>query len=252
MPEKNSKEHEVKVLRSVFIDSKKVFDDLGYIGFTFDSLDCNGVPDGLFSNSIYKIWVEHTQARTNYGEKGSVLPGFDGFCNDVQRKLVKEGMKGCLCFDIPSSFADLYFSSQDFRSKVLEIARMVIKSSNEYVDDEQNIYVKYCSVENCCLDNLNDYKGLRVIVSQWHNIGFNRIIPRTVYDECLKIKEQKYRDNRSSRDENWLFIEEPWGYSFQNDIPQESRFFDKVFVVKYDFKDGKDCFVPRLSATRKK
>ena len=252
MMEKNSKEHEVKVLESVFTDSKYVFDNLGYSGYTFESKDGEGVPDGIFYKGSSLIWIEHTQARLNYGKKGSVLLGFDGFCIDVRRELVKEEKNGCLCFDIPSSLTDLYFSSSEIKSKMLSIARWVIESSNEFADDEHNIYAKYCSPEACCLDNLNDYKGLRVIVSQWHNIDFCRVIPRTVYDECLSIKEQKYRANISPRNENWLFIEEPWGYSFKNDLPDISEYYDRVFIVSRDGKMGNECYVPRIVACKKK
>lgn len=249
--EKNSKEHEVKVLNSVFNDSTRVFEDLGYIGYSFDSRDGDGVPDGLFTNGSSTIWIEHTQARLNYGKKGSVLPGYDGFCNDIQRELLKEANKGCVCFDIPSSLADLYFSCLDFRAEVLGIVRKVIESSIEFVDDERKMYVKYCSPETCCLDSLIDYKGLRVTVSQWHNIEFCRIIPQTIYDECLSIKEQKYRAIVSPRDENWLFIEEPWGFCFRsNDLPKDSGYFDKVFIVECGCMNGKECFIPRLSAIK--
>ena len=246
--EKKSKEHEVNVLSSVFNNSKRVFEDLGYIGYSFDSRDGDGVPDGFFTNGSSTIWIEHTQARLNYGKKGSVLPGYDGFCNDIQRELLKEANKGCVCFDIPSSLADLYFSHSDFRSEVLDIVRKVIESSAEFVDDERKMYVKYCSPETCCLKNLIDYKGLRVTVSRWHNIEFCHIIPRTIYDECLSIKEQKYRANISPRDENWLFIEVPWGYSFRlNDLPKHSSYFDKIFIVENFI----DCFIPRLSAWKR-
>lgn len=250
MMDKNSKEHEVKVLESVFTDSKIFFDNLGYIGYTFESRDGEGVPDGLFHNGSSVIWIEHTQARLNYGKKSSLLPGLDGFCIDVRRELLKEKINGCLCFDIPSSLTDLYFTSSEIKSKILRIAKTVIESSNEYADDKHNIYAKFCSPEACCLDNLNDYKGLRVIASQWHNIGFCRIIPRTIYEECLTIKEQKFRANISSRNENWLFIEEPWGYSFSNDLPDFSEYFDRVFIVSRDGKKGNECYVPRIVATK--
>ena len=249
--ERNSKEHEVNVLNSVFSDSKRFFDDLGYSDYSFESRIGNGVPDGLFSNGSSTIWVEHTQAMLNYGKKGSILPGFGGFCNDVQRELLKDNKNGCLCFDIPSSLTDIYFSSLDFKSEILDITKEVIYTSNEYVDKERNIYVKYCSPDACCFNNLNEFKGLRVTVSQWLNIGFCKIIPRTIYDKCLSNKEDLYRANLSSRNENWLFIEEPWGYSFMNDLPEDSFYFDKVFIVNCEHKNGKECFVPKLSATKK-
>lgn len=249
--EKTSKEHEVIVLNSVFQDSREFFDEMGYKGYEFKSSVGDGVPDGYFSRGEHKIWIEHTQARLNYGEKGSILPGLDGFCKDVQRELLKEGLTGCLCFDISSSTADKYFSSPEFKSEILDTARKVIKTLNNYVDKERNIHVNYCSLNTCTLKRLDDYKGFRVTTSRLHNMEFCRTIPKTVYDKCVYKKAQKYRANKQHRNENWLFIEEPWGYSFHNDLPEESDYFDKIFIVERDGKNGKECYVPRQSATKK-
>lgn len=247
---KKSKEHEVTVLESVFRDSKEFFEGMGYTDYVFKSNDGNCIPDGTFIRGASIIWVEHTQARLNYGEKGSILPGLDGFCKDVQRELLKEGLRGCICFDISSVWADKYFSSSDFKSEILNIARGAISSSDGYADEERDIYVKHCSPEECCSRNLEDYKGLRVTISGLHNLEFCRIIPRSVYDACVSIKERKYQKNTDKRDENWLFIEEPWRYTFRNDLPNDSNFFDKIFIVERSGKDGREVFLPRLSATR--
>ncbi len=248
---KTSKEHEISVLNSVFNDSKAFFEEMGYIGYAFESRDGESVPDGYYRKGTSEIWVEHSQARLNYGEKCSLLPDLDGFCIDVQRELLKEGYKGCLCFDISSSLADKYFASPSFRSDILDIARRTMTSSFKYVDEKRDIYVNYCSPITCIVDSLEDYRGLRVTTSRWHNIEFCRIIPRTVYDKCVSVKESKYRANLHPRNENWLFIEEPWGYSFRNDLPEESVFFDKIFIVDRSGKNGRECYMPRLSATKK-
>lgn len=248
---KTSKEHEISVLTSIFNDSKAFFEKMGYAGYSFESREGTGVPDGYFRKGASEIWVEHTQARLNYGEKGSILPGFDGFCNDVRRELLKEGYEGCLCFDISSTLADKYFSSPEFKSEILDMARNVIKSSNKYIDEERRIYVTYCSPDACTLESLDDYKGLRVTTSRLNNFELCRIIPSTIYDECVHVKEQKYLANTLPREGNWLFIEEPWGYSFRNNLPEESDYFDKIFIVEQGFKNGKECYVPRQSAIKK-
>lgn len=245
-----SKGHEKKVLSSIFSDSKDFFEKMGYIGYEYKGNDGNGVPDGVFQKGASKIWVEHTQARLNYGNKGSRLPGLDGFCKDVQHELLKEGYKGCMCFDISYLIADKYLSSPEFKAEILNMARSAIGSSAEFVDEGRRIFVKYCPTEKCCLQSLNDYKGLRVTPSQWHNIEFCQTIPLALYDECVRVKEGKYQKNTDERNENWLFIEIPWGYTFEEDLPEKSVYFDRIFLVEQSCKDGREIFQPRLSATK--
>lgn len=250
MQGRSSKEHEIDVLTSVFRDSKSFFEELGYIDYVYITRRGKGIPDGLFCKGSETIWVEHTQARLNYGMKGSLLPGNDGLCNDVQRVFLKEGLKGCICFDVPSSFADQYFQSQSFRKQVLNVVRQVVCSSEDYFDSARNIHIKYCTPKECFLKSLDEYKGLRVIVSQLNNIELCRVIERGIFEKCVSIKEHKYKDNENTRTANWLFIEQPWGYLFRNDLPSRSKYFDKIFTVELDFKNDKECYIPTLVATK--
>ena len=247
--DKTSKEHEINVLSSVFLDSKDFFDNMGYIGYEYEGRDGEGVPDGIFRKGTSEIWVEHTQARLNYGNKGSLLPGIDGLCKYVQHELLKKGYKGCLCFDISSMVADNYLSSSEFKKEILDMASSAIASGKDD-DEERSIFVRYCPTEKCCLKNLNEYKGLRVTTSNWHNIEFCQTIPLDLYKKCIRIKEQKYKQNTNKRDENWLFIEKPWGYTFEKDLPKDSVFFDKIFIVEQSCKDGREVYLPQLSATK--
>lgn len=246
----NSKTHEITVLKSVFEDSKSFFDGLGYGGYAFECQLGNSIPDGIFYNETSVIWIEHTQARLNYGEKRSLLPGLDGLCNDVQHVLLKEGVTGCVCFDVSSVIANKYFDSSLFRTEFLDITRDVVSNTGKFIDSERNIRIKYCRPNECVLKNLDEYKGLRITVSQLNNIEFCQVIEREVYERCVSIKEGKYKSNLNRRDGNWLFIEQPWGYSFRNDLPSSSEYFDKIFIIEKDFLDNRECYVPSLVATK--
>ena len=246
MKENNSKEHEIDVLTSVFNDSRDYFDGLGYSGYRFESRQGEGVPDGLFCDGKHTVWIEHTQANLNYGEKGSLLHGYKGFCIDVQRELLKEGKGGCLCFDIPSTLADEYLHSKNTKKELLGIARRVIAESKEYVDTERNIHIQYCKPLECRHINLEDYNGFRVMALQFHNVELCQKLPQEIYDKCVSIKEQKYKDNQGERDENWLFIEIPWGHSFGNDLPKTTNYFDKIFIVERKPSKNKEIYAPKL------
>ena len=94
-----SKQNEVSVLKSVFSDIQ-FFEGLGYSGYSFYTNSENGIPDGFFKNKESVIWIEHSEAKPNYGKKKSHLEGSEGFCERVQERLFKDGVRGCICFDI--------------------------------------------------------------------------------------------------------------------------------------------------------
>ena len=246
MVDKTSKEHEIRVLESVFKNSTALFDELGYSGFVFKQRkECNGVPDGFFENGKATIWVEHTEAKPNYRKKGERLSGFEGFCEDVRKALSSE-IKGCVCCDIPSSVAEFYLGNANYKKDFLNIIRNMVNSdTKDYEDIEKGICLKYCSIEECKVE-LASYKGLRIIHQGVHNLEFCKTIPLSVYEMILASKEVKYKGNPSFRNENWLFIEIPFGYTFDDEyLPMETGYFDKVFMLnKFDYS-------AKLIATKK-
>ena len=132
------------------------------------------------------------------------------------------------------------------KKELLGIARRVIAESKEYVDTERNIHIQYCKPLECSHINLEDYNGFRVMALQFHNVELCQKLPQEIYDRCVSIKEQKYKDNQGERDENWLFIEIPWGHSFGNDLPKTTNYFDKIFIVKRKPSKNKEIYAPKL------
>lgn len=233
MVDKSSKNHEIRVLNTAFYNSRALFDELGYSGYSFISrVEGEGVPDGYFKKGTSNIWVEHTEAKPNYGRKGERLSGFDGFCEDVRKALSPE-IEGCICCDIPSSVVEHYLSDANFKKVFLDIIRaMVVSETKHYEDSENSVYLKFCSKEKCRVD-LTNYKGLRVTKNGFHNLEFCKIIPMSVFETILASKESKYKANTVIRDENWLFIEIPFGYSFRDEqLPTKTQYFDKVFMLE--------------------
>ena len=237
MVKKTSKNHEKEFLESFFVHNKEKLETLGYCGYSFEHrLDCNGVPDGSYVENNRTIWIEHSEANPNYGEKGKRLVGKEGFCLDVGESLFNE-VKGCICCDISSQIADRYLNDNKFKMFFLEKIRSVITSNQEYIDDALNIRIKYCSPERCLFD-LSSYNGLRVRVQGFRNFEFNSILSIDVLNKIIKNKERKYKDNLFIRDENWLIVEIPFGYSFRDDeLPYLTDYFDRVMLVgNFDYE----------------
>ena len=246
-----SKEHEIVVLKSIFEESAPFFNKMGYLGYVFENRLEDGIPDGIFRCNDSEIWIEHTQANLNYGEKASIMRDKTGFCIDMQRSLRKEGFTGCFCLDIPSSIIAEYFDSPEIRNEFLNIARNAVNNNTEYSNKERNINIKYCLPNSINPKILNRNKGLRIIVSQLDNCDFCPSINKEIYKKIIASKENKYKKNSNSRNENWLMIEIPEDYYYNNnDIFCKTDYFDKIFVVENQSFDQKELYIPRLVATK--
>ena len=246
----NSKEHEIRVLESVFKNFKTFFDQLGYKDFIFKSRNGDGVPDGIFSDNKKTIWIEHTQAKANYGKKGSIPPELEGFKIIIQQELQKENKQGCVCLDIPSCLADYCLLFKGLKSDILNIIKKVITEQSNYNNEDNNIYIKYCSKRKCYFKNINNNSNIQIVATQYNNIEFCYSISEKTYNKIIEIKNNKYKNNTEHRDENWLFIEIPNKTYFDNRIIRKSEYFDKIFIVERNFENGQEIFEPQLAALK--
>lgn len=241
-----SKNHEIETLNSAFDPAHHWFDTLGYAGWTFESNNENSLPDGFFRKGDVVIWVEHTRAWPDYGIKGSRLPGKDGFKIDLQKSL-KDYVQGCICCDVSSAVVNKYLSSPEYKSSFLGFVREAVSSpSHKFIFEEESIYIKYCPTESCKMD-LSVYKGLRVCFSGLENIEPSPLIPHAIFEQAIKVKEEKFLKISATRAENWLFIEIPWGYFYDDNIPLTSSVFDKIFTIEFDSDDNNNaCYKPTM------